>query len=76
MGAVPEKCYRLPVRPLEALGEEIHYDSGDYIGLMDKVLARADWEAQKKDVQRRREAGEVVVRPRTLPSLLARGVRT
>jgi len=47
-------------RPLEALGEEIHYDSGDYVGLMDKVLARADWEAQKKDVQRRRVAGELV----------------
>jgi len=47
-------------RPLEALGEEIHYDSGDYLGLMDKVLARADWLVQKQAVQLRRAAGELV----------------
>jgi len=47
-------------RPLEALGEEIHYDSGDYLGLMDKVLARAGWEAERKNAQRRRAAGELV----------------
>src|SRR5262249_61600017 len=44
----------------EALGEEIHYDSGDYLGLMDKVLARAGWEAERKNAQRRRAAGELV----------------
>ena len=32
-------------RPLEALGEEIQYDSGDYVGLLDKLLATAGWEA-------------------------------
>src|SRR3954453_4612997 len=47
-------------RPLEALGEEIHYDSGDYLAMMDKVLAAAGWEAQKKDIARRRAAGELV----------------
>jgi carbon-monoxide dehydrogenase large subunit len=47
-------------RPLEALGEEIHYDSGDYLGLMEKVLARAGWEAERRSAQRRRAAGELV----------------
>src|SRR4029077_12397927 len=31
-------------RPLEALGEEIEYDSGDYVGLLDKLLAALDWD--------------------------------
>ena len=47
-------------RALEALGEEIHYDSGDYRKLMDKVLAAFGWEAQKRDALRRRAAGELV----------------
>src|SRR5712691_7700907 len=47
-------------RPLEALGEEIHYDSGDYLKLMDKLLAAVGWEAQKKEAQRRRAHGELV----------------
>jgi carbon-monoxide dehydrogenase large subunit len=47
-------------RPLEALGEEIHYDSGDYLGLLDKVLQHADWEKLKADLKRRRAAGELV----------------
>jgi aerobic carbon-monoxide dehydrogenase large subunit len=47
-------------RPLEALGEDIHYDSGDYLGLMDKLLAAVGWEAQRQETQRRRVAGELV----------------
>src|SRR5215216_2780065 len=47
-------------RPLTALGEEIHYDSGDYLALLDKVLATIGWEAQKREAQRRRAAGELV----------------
>ena len=47
-------------RPLEALGEEIHYDTGDYLGLFDKVLERVDWETLKVDLKRRRAAGELV----------------
>ncbi|HKG00575.1 MAG TPA: molybdopterin cofactor-binding domain-containing protein, partial [Xanthobacteraceae bacterium] len=46
--------------PLTALGEEIHYDSGDYLALLDKVLATIGWEAQKREAQRRRAAGELV----------------
>jgi carbon-monoxide dehydrogenase large subunit/6-hydroxypseudooxynicotine dehydrogenase subunit gamma len=47
-------------RPLTALGEEINFDSGDYLGLMDKVLAAAEWEAQRKEIARRRANGELV----------------
>src|SRR5262249_56355114 len=38
--AVDEMPYH---RPLEALGEEIEYDSGDYVGLLAKLLAPAQW---------------------------------
>jgi aerobic carbon-monoxide dehydrogenase large subunit len=47
-------------RPLEALGEEIHYDSGDYLALLDKVLAHAGWDKLKADLKRRRAGGELV----------------
>jgi aerobic carbon-monoxide dehydrogenase large subunit len=47
-------------RPLEALGEEVHHDTGDYIGLLDKVLAAADWDALQQDLADRRAAGEMV----------------
>jgi aerobic carbon-monoxide dehydrogenase large subunit len=47
-------------RPLEALGEEIHYDSGDYLKLMDKVLAGFGWEARKEEAERRKAKGELV----------------
>jgi carbon-monoxide dehydrogenase large subunit len=47
-------------RPLEALGEEIEHDSGDYIGLLDTLLAALDWEKLKADLARRRDAGEAV----------------
>ena len=47
-------------RPLEALGEEIHYDSGDYIGLLDKLFAKIGWDALNADVKKRKQAGELV----------------
>jgi aerobic carbon-monoxide dehydrogenase large subunit len=47
-------------RPLEALGEEIEHDSGDYVGLLDKLLARLDWNELKAELARRRASGEAV----------------
>ena len=47
-------------RPLEALGEEIEHDSGDYAGLLDKLLAALDWDKLKAELARRRAAGEAV----------------
>ena len=48
-------------RPLEALGEEIHYDTGDYVGLLDKLFAEIGWdEAQRRACKRRKAAGELV----------------
>jgi carbon-monoxide dehydrogenase large subunit/6-hydroxypseudooxynicotine dehydrogenase subunit gamma len=47
-------------RPLEALGEEIEHDSGDYVGLLDKLLAALEWDKLKADLARRRAAGEAV----------------
>jgi aerobic carbon-monoxide dehydrogenase large subunit len=47
-------------RPLEALGEEIEHDSGDYVGLLDKLLAALEWDKLKAELARRRAAGEAV----------------
>ena len=47
-------------RPLEALGEEIHFDSGDYHKLLDKTLAHIGWDQLKADLKRRRANGELV----------------
>src|SRR5436853_7050413 len=47
-------------RPLEALGEEIEHDSGDYVGLLDKLLAALDWDKRKAELARRRAEGEAV----------------
>jgi carbon-monoxide dehydrogenase large subunit/6-hydroxypseudooxynicotine dehydrogenase subunit gamma len=47
-------------RPLEALGEEINYDSGDYAALLDKALAHVGWDALQADAKRRRANGEAV----------------
>ena len=55
--AVHEMPYH---RPLEALGEEIEHDSGDYVGLLDKLLAALEWDKLKADLARRRAAGEAV----------------
>jgi aerobic carbon-monoxide dehydrogenase large subunit len=47
-------------RPLEALGEHIFMDTGDYIGLVDRQLATIDWNALNADVKRRQASGELV----------------
>jgi aerobic carbon-monoxide dehydrogenase large subunit len=47
-------------RPLEALGEEIEYDSGDYVGLLDKLLVKIGWDALNATVKKRKAAGERV----------------
>jgi carbon-monoxide dehydrogenase large subunit/6-hydroxypseudooxynicotine dehydrogenase subunit gamma len=47
-------------RPLEALGEKIHMDTGDYIGLLDKLFAKIGWEKLNADVKKRKDAGELV----------------
>ncbi|HEY6702953.1 MAG TPA: xanthine dehydrogenase family protein molybdopterin-binding subunit, partial [Xanthobacteraceae bacterium] len=47
-------------RPLEALGEEIEHDSGDYAGLLDKLLAALEWDKLDAALARRRAAGEAV----------------
>jgi len=47
-------------RPLQALGEEIHHDSGDYIGLLDRLCAAIGWNALNADVAKRRQSGELV----------------
>jgi carbon-monoxide dehydrogenase large subunit len=47
-------------RPLEALGEEIHFDSGDYHALLDKVLDYVKWKELKAELAARRDNGEMV----------------
>jgi carbon-monoxide dehydrogenase large subunit len=47
-------------RPLQALGEEIHHDTGDYVGLLDKLLAKLEWDKLKAELACRRAAGEAV----------------
>jgi carbon-monoxide dehydrogenase large subunit/6-hydroxypseudooxynicotine dehydrogenase subunit gamma len=47
-------------RPLEALGEEIEYDSGDYSGLLDKLLAKIGLDALNETVNKRKAVGERV----------------
>jgi len=47
-------------RPLEALGEEIHYDTGDYIGLLDRLFAEIGWDALNAEVKKRKAAGELI----------------
>ncbi|MGC1780198.1 MAG: xanthine dehydrogenase family protein molybdopterin-binding subunit [Xanthobacteraceae bacterium] len=47
-------------RPLEALGEEIHYDTGDYVGLLDKLFAAIGWDELNATVKQRKAKGELV----------------
>jgi carbon-monoxide dehydrogenase large subunit len=47
-------------RPLEALGEEIHFDSGDYHKLLDKLLDYVKWDDLNADLAKRRAGGELV----------------
>src|SRR6185436_13030203 len=47
-------------RPLEALGEEIHFDSGDYHALLDTTLKHVEWTKLNEDLAARRQKGEMV----------------
>jgi aerobic carbon-monoxide dehydrogenase large subunit len=47
-------------RPLDAIGDDIVYDSGDYAALLDKALAAVGWEALQAELRDRRAAGEAV----------------
>lgn len=47
-------------RELDAIGDEVVLDSGDYSALLDKALAGIGWDALQKDLVRRRAAGEAV----------------
>ncbi len=47
-------------RELKALGDEVVLDSGDYAGLLDKALARAQWRDLRRSAESRRRCGEMV----------------
>jgi len=47
-------------RELDAIGDEVVLDSGDYSGLLDKALASVGWQKLQEDLKRRRAAGETV----------------
>jgi len=47
-------------RELDAIGDEVVLDSGDYSGLLEKALAGIGWDALQKDLKRRRASGEAV----------------
>jgi CO/xanthine dehydrogenase Mo-binding subunit len=47
-------------RPIVSLGIPTVYDSGDYALLLDKALARADWDSLQAELAARRASGEMV----------------
>src|SRR5215472_14054804 len=47
-------------RPLDAIGDDIVHDSGDYAGLLDKALAAVGWDQVQAALKERRAAGEAV----------------
>ncbi len=47
-------------RPLQALGEDIHFDSGDYHKLLDKLMDFVRWDELNASLRARRAAGEMV----------------
>lgn len=47
-------------RPIQAMGTHLVHDSGDYALLLNKVSAKYDFQGIRADVDRRREAGEIV----------------
>jgi carbon-monoxide dehydrogenase large subunit/6-hydroxypseudooxynicotine dehydrogenase subunit gamma len=47
-------------QPVEALGEKVVYDSGDYAGLIDKTLMALNLNKLQDDLRRRRAEGEAV----------------
>jgi carbon-monoxide dehydrogenase large subunit/6-hydroxypseudooxynicotine dehydrogenase subunit gamma len=46
-------------RALEVLGDEVEHDTGDYMGLLDKMLAHVGWEKLKARLRARRAQGEL-----------------
>jgi carbon-monoxide dehydrogenase large subunit len=47
-------------RPLDALGDDVVLDSGDYAGLLDQALARIEWSKLNATLAQRRHNGEMV----------------
>jgi len=47
-------------RDLDVIDTEVVLDSGDYAGLLDQALARADWAVLQSELEQRRAAGEAV----------------
>jgi carbon-monoxide dehydrogenase large subunit/6-hydroxypseudooxynicotine dehydrogenase subunit gamma len=47
-------------RPLDALGDDVVLDSGDYAGLLDQTLERIGWASLNKRLTQRRRDGETV----------------
>jgi carbon-monoxide dehydrogenase large subunit/6-hydroxypseudooxynicotine dehydrogenase subunit gamma len=47
-------------RPLEAVGTDVVYDSGDYPKLLDTALARFGWTELQETLEKRRQNGECV----------------
>lgn len=47
-------------RALDALGDELSYDSGDYAGLLDRALQAVQWPALQAELAHRRANGELV----------------
>jgi aerobic carbon-monoxide dehydrogenase large subunit len=47
-------------RPLDALGDDVVFDSGDYEGLLDTALARLSWTKLNERLAQRRRDGEAV----------------
>jgi len=47
-------------RPVEISGTPLVLDSGDYAGLLDKVLVRFGWDQLQQELKGRRAAGEAV----------------
>ena len=47
-------------RPIDIRGTPVILDSGDYPGMLEKVLARFGWDQLQEDLKRRRTAGEAV----------------
>ena len=47
-------------RPIQAMGTELVYDSGDYHLLMDRAEAEFDLPGLREEISRRRQAGEAV----------------
>ena len=47
-------------RALEVLGDAVEHDTGDYMGLLDAVLAQVGWQQLRAELRARRAQGELV----------------